>query len=99
MHLNTFECGGSLPAPCSLVLTHPARLLGPSSLHPLALFLSQIAMLSVLLHLLICRLARELQLTEQAAQAELTLLSTICPGYAPCTARPVSPRPSGMSGG
>lgn len=67
--LSIFKCGGSLPAPYGLVLTHPASLLGPS-LHPLAPFLSQIARLGVVLHLLICLLARELKLT-----CGITLLS------------------------
>lgn len=69
MRLNMLNCGGSLPAPYGLVLTSPARLLGPS-LHPLAPFLSQIARLSVVLHLLICLLVRKLKL-----RCGITLLS------------------------
>lgn len=64
-----FKCDGSLSAPYGLVLTHPASLLRPS-LHPLAPFLSQIARLRVVLHLLICLLARKLKLT-----CGITLLS------------------------
>lgn len=64
MHLNRFKCGGSPPAPYGLVLTHPSRLLGPPP-RPLAPFLSQIARLNAVFHLLICLLGGKFKLLVQ----------------------------------